>query len=133
MSGLRFWNSLIISDHLYANIRGLMKGTANLRFRSSAKYKTAAKPNNLISANIYYFQKAKKNQTAERMTHYSPIRLGAYIGALYMDKGIEAVKDFLSTNLNSRIKRICRKKKVLKTKSLLQEKTFGPKKLAVAQ
>lgn len=114
--------SFIISDHLYNTYpdfdEGILTNLRSLVVNTKSLAKTAKALNfgeNLLLSKGEEESRGRENESILANT------FEAYIGALFMDQGIDAVSDFLYQSLVPQIEEYVQKKVFKDPKSLLQE------------
>lgn len=120
--------SFIISEHLYNTYPNFDEGIlTNLRSLVVNTKSLAKEAKKLEFGKYLYLSRGEEESRGRENDSILANTFEAFIGALFLDQGINAVKDFLHQNLIPCIKEFVDKKVFKDPKSLLQENVQAKK------
>lgn len=120
--------SFVISDHLYRNYPQFNEGIlTNLRSLVVNTKSLAKESRSLGFGKNLLLSKGEEESNGRENDSILANTFEAFIGALYMDQGIEAIKEFLSATIIPQIQEYVEKKVFKDPKSLLQENVQAKK------
>lgn len=120
--------SFVVSVYLYNNFPELKEGDLTNIRSNLVNTKTLAKlAKNCEFGKLLKLSKGEKESNGDENQSLLADSFEAFIGALFLDQGIDTVKDFILENLKPEIELLHFKKSLKDSKSLLQEKSQSKK------
>ncbi len=120
--------SFVVSCYLYDHFPQFEEGTLTNVRSNLVNTKILAKlANNLGFGKLLKLSKGEEESNGRENQSLLADSFEAFIGALFLDQGLEIVKEFILSNLDSELKLLISGKSLKDPKSLLQEKSQAAK------
>lgn len=114
---------LVITDYLYSRMKEATEGELTSLRSALVNADTCSRVAQLLGANDYLLlSKGEARDTGRARLYILANTLEAIIGAIYVDQGYEAAKNFILTHIAPLIEEILKEGTWIDAKSLFQEK-----------